>query len=408
MAYTKLIDSHLHFGDLSRLDELKRYIELLDLQGLLLLSLPLAGEGREGSAIINFNPEVLTAAHILSRQLDAAVAAFGSLDNRSLLENTGGDPRGRPVGKWDPSAQLDDLHRAGFGGFKLWEGKPSLQAALNISLDHPALCEAYREAGRRGMPVLAHAGDPPVFWTSKEGPWTYVGKNVPPYGEFIRQAEAVCAAAPDTTFIFPHLLFLAGDLDRMAAFLEDHPNACLDLAPGNYFYPRLASARDPENPKDRNGYEKARSFFCRHADKLLLGTDGFFFPLGGGGIAGTSLGENIERCARLLRFLSGREIFGSPFPALPEEALILGLDLPDEAVKKIGRENARELWAAKANAEGKQYMAEDRGGGESEKAALTRYLQDWGAAEAGETGDVQKGRVMRLERARRLIEEESK
>jgi predicted TIM-barrel fold metal-dependent hydrolase len=404
MTNKKMIDSHLHFGDLSRLNELTRYIELLDLEGLLLLSLPLVGEGKEGAAIINFNPEVLTAAYLLSRKLETIVAAFGSLDNRRLTENAEGEPRDRPVGKWEPAAQVEELYRAGFSGLKLWEGKPSLQAALNISLDHPAFLAAYREAGSRGMPVLVHSGDPPVFWTSEEGPWTYVGRKVSPYQEFLRQADAICAAAPETTFIFPHLLFLAGDLERMAVFIEDHPNAYLDLAPGNYFYPRLASARDPRNPKDRTTYEKARSLFTRYAGKFLLGTDGFFVPLGGAAIAGTSLSENLERYARLLRFLSTGEIFGSPFPALPEEALILGLELSDEVLEKIGRENARRLWLSNAKKRREEGRAEGR---EADRAALMRYLQDWGASEKGETDDMRKERRLRIDAALKLIEEEA-
>ena len=322
-------DGHVHIGAMDRLDDLRAYVEQLQLTHLGLLSLPLAGVGRDGSERINFNPEVLAACALL-RQDGVTAWGFGSLDNRALLEP--GADRPQRITKWDPARQVEDLFHAGFSGIKLWEGKPELQAALGVSLDHPALLDAFRRAGELGLPVLAHVADPIDFWRPGG---LYEGRTVPSFEKLLRQADAVCDAAPDTTWIFPHLLFLAGLGERLGSFLERHPRAYVDLAPGVYFYTALAGALRFGEPADPDGYERNRVFFHRYRERIIAGSDAFFLPRDLPVVPGTSLADNLERFLRLQRFLQGRETQVSPFRFGRARAnpLFLGLGLdPDPSL----------------------------------------------------------------------------
>lgn len=395
------VDSHVHIGDADRIEELKRYVQLLGLERIGCISLPTVGAdaavptgevassggslsaaGRSGSPegsgaadsggmagtgaaagssvlgpagrLINFNPEVLLSVHALPGVADG----FGSFDNRALLGLGGA---------WAPAAQVAAMHEAGFAGIKMWEGKPDLQAALGIILDDPRLIEAYQEAGRRDMPVLIHVADPQLFWKRGGGPWSYVGRPVPSFDELLRQAEAVCELAPETTFIFPHLLFLADEPSRMGRFLAEHPNALLDLAPGNYFYPALGAAASVTLPAAPKRWEEAIRFFEAQAPRIMLGSDSFFLPRDLALLPGTPLTDNLERYLRLRRFLGSQDCFATPYGATAEEApLIRGLGLRDELLRGIGGGNYMQLMGPPRRPDPK---------------AAERYLEQWGRGE---------------------------
>lgn len=423
------VDSHLHLGDQRRLPDLVRYVALLNLERVGCLSLPLAGaeaaipaagtpaavagsdgtggpaRGASGQAVpggrsapapvsrlINFNPEVLLA----MQALPGIVDGFGSFDNRALVAGGAGahgasgaadvragaqTPAAAPdadtPAEWAPAAQVAEMAAAGFAGIKMWEGKPDYQAALGITLDDPRLLKAYAEAARHKMPVLIHVADPRLFWERAGGPWSYVGRKVPSFETLIAQAEAVCRQAPGTTFIFPHLLFLADDTPRMARFLEEHENAHLDLAPGNYLYPALgpalvedlnlssAGASPLELATARRLRDRAAEFFERYARRILLGTDAFFLPNDLALLPGTPLADNLDRYLRLDRFLATGERFASPYaPTADDTPLIEGLDLSDEAVAAMRRENYLRLMGAPRR---------------PDRSAALRYLERWGS-----------------------------
>ena len=311
-------DSHLHIGSLERIPELLRYRDLLGLSRVGALSLPLAGVAEsEPAGGINFNCAVLAAMTAGA----GGVLGYGSLDNRALLTPGVRDSH------WNPVEQVQALADAGFFGLKLWEGKPDLQARLGIALDDPRLVAAYRVAGEHGMPVIVHVADPPEFWQRRGGPWSYLGRSVPSFEELMRQAAAICEAAPRTRFIFPHLLFLAGDLPRLSGFLRAYPLALVDLAPGNYLYPALGT------PDRRND---ARAFFHEFQDRVLLGSDAFFLPENLAALPGTPLTDNLERLLRLQRFLSTDLAVVSPYPLGADATpLVHGLGLSEEVLRPV-------------------------------------------------------------------------
>ena len=336
-----LIDFHCHGGDVSRTDEIAAFIRSESLSALGLLSLPLAGfPGYTGTAA-HLNGAVLETSkrlsgHFSSGDRQVRIFTFGSLDNRSLLSD------GFEVG--GVAAQVAALKDSGFDGLKLWEGKPEMAAALGLMPDSPWLAEACREAGRQDMPVIFHIADPPDFWAPEAGARTLTGRrignrDVPGFDDLIRASLRLSREAPGTTIIFPHLGFLAGNLERAGRFLNEAPNVMFDLAPGNYFFADLA-----RNPAE------ARKFFSRWKDRIIFGSDSFFLPVSEGRdgdpglpFAGDSLEGNRRRLRRLKTFLESspdETVDNAYSPGRKQHPRIRCLGLSEEVLAPMFQGNA--------------------------------------------------------------------
>jgi predicted TIM-barrel fold metal-dependent hydrolase len=377
-------DSHVHFGDFGRLPELIEYVEWFQLRTIGLMSLPTASTGEQGDAIVNFNPEVLVASSVLAARGTFA-PAFGSLDNRYRLchLSEGGE-------RWNPARQVQEMRDAGFQGVKLWEGKPELQTSLRLPLDDPLLCAAYREAGTADMPVLIHVADPPIFWTRGGGLWSYVNRKVPDFDELMRQAGAICECAPNTHFIFPHLLFLAGALNRLARFLDRYGNASVDLAPGVYMYPALGAADGSGKPLSKHHYATAREFFSNYETRILFGTDAFFLAPELELLPPHSMEANFERYNTLLRFLTHMAISDNTFSPLPEVRHVVGLGLGAKTIRLITHENMKKLF---------RYPVIPN------PASIKEYLAHWAPPLPGEPEDSIRTRQYRIENGIILLTE---
>lgn len=323
-AFPRLADAHLHFGCADRLGELESYFRSNQVELAGVLSLPDVQR-------INFNPEVLYA----KAKLGHRCRAFGSLDYADLFAPTGADIP--PVAL---DEQVERLARCGFDGLKLWEGKPTFQSRIGLALDDPRFSSVFVSAARHRLPVVLHVADPPVFWEAAQGPadssrlgWDEPQTSIPSFEELMHQTEAVLSRHPDCSFIFPHMLFLAGDLDRLSALLDAFPNARLDLSPGVYFYGELHRRRTA-----------AFDFFNSYADRILFGSDGMWFCAGPPDLPQSGLAANSERTARLLRFLSTDDELENPFPYTRAELpVVRGLALPPETLQRVSVTNFADL-----------------------------------------------------------------
>lgn len=321
-----LADAHLHFSDAAQAPALAGYCRRFGLTGLGMVSLP-------DLTRLNFNPESAYGKAVLPDLVEQlAVYAFGGFDYSALFHDAEDE-------ELDLAEQVRTLAALGFDGLKLWAGKPHLQARTGLRLDDPVYTAAFREAARHGMPAVIHLADPPSFWSGEVGGINaelgidYRAPGVPSFEELQRQAEAICELNPETIFIFAHLLFRAGDLPGLGTFLERHPNARLDLAPGLYFYGELSRRR-----------EEARAFFDSFRDRILYGTDGFWFAGHHTQWPRRSPEENATAAKRLLDFLRTDEEFDNPFePGREELPRVSGLALPREVLDSVLRENLRRL-----------------------------------------------------------------
>ncbi|GAB4366219.1 MAG: hypothetical protein Kow009_03030 [Spirochaetales bacterium] len=318
----KRIDAHLHLGDYSRFSEVESYQESFPFDRLVLISLPDLEQ-------VNFNTQVLT---YKERHPDRTYI-LGELDYR---------PSAPPLVE-----QLIHLHSQGFDGLKLILGKPYFSHKYGIHLRETRFKEVFRAASEEfpsPFPILVHVADPLYFWqsidasvTAEPAPWSY-GPEIAPFEEWILLAEELVDSFPRTIFVFPHLLFLAHDLDRLERILLKRTGVYTDLAPGNYFY------RDLSVQKDR-----ALQFFSRCRERILFGSDGFFFPPAYRELPYTDLRGNLDRSCRLIQFLESSLPFSNPFPlTFQEKPLVEGLDLHrledgEQILRKIYYENVLSL-----------------------------------------------------------------
>ncbi len=295
---SRLSDAHLHFCDHKRLPELRRFQKRLAVERLGLVSLPVPER-------INFNPELLFA----KARLPGEAWILAGFDYTARFFPRQGE-------SLDLGGQVRDLKRLGCDGIKIFAGKPDFQKRLALKLDGPVFAAAFRAAAALELPLLVHVADPPRF---------FAGAADPAYEELQGQALRVLDAHPDCLFIFPHLLMMAGDLERLSSLLAAHGNLFLDLAPGRYFYAELGRRR-----------EETRDFFRRFAGRILFGSDGFWFPPGFDMFPPADLAENLGRARMLLDFLAGGETFDNPFPPTREAfPRVRGLELEQPVVRRL-------------------------------------------------------------------------
>ena len=138
-----------------------------------------------------------------------------------------------------------------------------------IAVDDPALDPIFEEAGRLGLPIAIHTGDPKAFWqepTEKNErydelgahpAWSFFGQPVPSWQELFDAYARRVARHPKTKFIGVHFGNDPEDPDEVGRMLARLPNLYVDTA-----------ARVPEI-----GRRKARDVFERYSDRILFGTD---------------------------------------------------------------------------------------------------------------------------------------
>ena len=196
-----------------------------------------------------------------------------------------------------------------------------------LRVDDERLAPIWQRAGELGIPVLIHVSDPIAFFqpidrrnehylTLQEFPgWSFLGSHFSKW-DLLEQRNRMIARHPHTTFLLPHVANLPEELSAVDELLDAHPNVMVDF-----------SARIDE--LGRQPYT-ARDFFVRHQDRILFGLD-------------MPVSPEAYRC--YFRFLETRdENFDYPdyigrFGVYTRWKLF-GLDLPDEVLRKVYRENA--------------------------------------------------------------------
>jgi predicted TIM-barrel fold metal-dependent hydrolase len=123
------------------------------------------------------------------------------------------------------------------------------------------------EAGRAGIPVFVHVGEPAAFYDAadgrnelrRSGNWSLHGKGTPGLAAMVEKLERVLSRHPETRFVAVHAFNLANDLGQVGRLLDRHPNVQIDFAARMW-----ELARQPFS---------ARRFFTAYAGRILFGTD---------------------------------------------------------------------------------------------------------------------------------------
>ena len=209
----------------------------------------------------------------LAEQLAAANSTHGRILVFANLDFTGALSPGwvaRQV------AWLDDARRRGARGLKVFKTfglRIRDPAGVLIAVDDPRLDPIFEEAGRLGLPVAIHVGDPKAFFEppgaanereeelALNPAWSFADRSRFPSWEALHDAfERLVARHPDTTFIGVHFGNDPEDPARVAALLDRSPNLYVDTA-----------ARVGEI--GRIGAPALRAIFLAHRTHILFGTD---------------------------------------------------------------------------------------------------------------------------------------
>ena len=247
-ANLPIIDCHVHMRGLSSLANLLGMLEAADLSAMNILCVPALG-GRN----VNQNAVGL----LFKAMHPGRFYAFGGLHYDM--------PAGEEVGF---AEQARRMLEAGCDGMKMLEGKPTERKRLGHPLDSPIYHEYYAFMQSQQAPILCHVGDPASFWDPEQTPqwardrgWFYGDGTFPSLEELYGEVERVLAMFPELPVIFAHFLFLSGDIERAASFLDRWPSARFDLTPG-VMYGDFLAARG-----------RWRDFFLKYQDRILIGTD---------------------------------------------------------------------------------------------------------------------------------------
>jgi predicted TIM-barrel fold metal-dependent hydrolase len=247
-------------------------------------------------------------------------------------------------------ARLERAKAAGAAGLKIFKSLgltiPDPATGKLLRVDDARLAPIFEAAGRLGLPVAIHTGDPKAFFRP-DGPdnerhaelalhpnWSFARPGYPSWEELFGEFEAVVAAHPHTTFIGVHFGNDPEEPFRVGQLLDRCPNLYVDVA-----------ARVGE--LGRQDPAKLRALFLAHRDRILFGTDWAIsadaMTLGAGNGHPETL-EDLDRFfARHAEFFeTAHRHIAHPVP-VQGAWTVDGIDLPDDALQALYVGNAERL-----------------------------------------------------------------
>ena len=174
------------------------------------------------------------------------------------------------------AAQLADDVAAGAAGLKFFKNfgiDVRDRSGARVPVDDPELDPVFETAGRLGIPVLMHVGEPQSFYEPVDRfneRWLELtllperrlpADRYPSFETMMAERDRRFARHPETTFIAAHMGWHANDLGRLGALLDRLPNVYAET--GAILY---ELGRQPRT---------ARAFFERYQDRILFGKDSY-------------------------------------------------------------------------------------------------------------------------------------
>jgi predicted TIM-barrel fold metal-dependent hydrolase len=213
-----------------------------------------------------------------------------------------------------------------------------------IPIDDPRLFPIWERAGKLGIPVAFHTGDPVAFFQPWEPSnerweelklhpeWSFADHSkYPPQEQLFDQVNNVFRRFSDVKFVAVHIAGYSENLKVVSNWLDEMPNLYIDTA-----------ARIGELGKhdSREGHE----FFTRFQDRIMFGTDMAYWEecdvQGAGPCKDFSLEEDRNFYNIHWRyFQTDDRQFDHPTP-IQGNWKIDGIGLESSVLKKIYRENA--------------------------------------------------------------------
>ena len=284
--------------------------------------------------------------------LEEALDAAAHLDKVKLLVFANIDWRDFGTPGWTERevARLDRAKAEGASGLKIFKslglGIRDPSGAL-VAVDDPRIAPIFEEAGKLGLPVAIHTGDPKAFFKpdspinerhaelSLHPNWSFARPGYPTWEQLYGEFAVVVKSHPHTTFIGVHFGNDPEEPFRVGAMLDADPNLYIDVA-----------ARIGEI--GRQDPKKLRELFIAHKDRILFGTDWAITPEGM--TLGASNGHP-ETLADLDRFFALHARFFETADAhIPHPVPIQGnwtvdaIDLPSDVRDALYAGNAMRLF----------------------------------------------------------------
>jgi len=223
------------------------------------------------------------------------------------------------------AAQLERDVAAGAVGLKFFKNfgiDVRDGAGRRVAVDDPELDPVFETAGRLGIPVLMHVGEPQEFYEPVDRfneRWLELtllpdrrlpASRYPGFETMMAERDRRFARHPGTTFIAAHMGWHANDLGRLGAMLDRLPNVVVETGAILYELGRQPRA--------------ARAFFTEHQDRVLFGKDRFApdeFPY---------YWRTFETADEYFEYYRRYHAFWR----------LYGMDLPDDVLRKVYYANA--------------------------------------------------------------------
>ena len=191
--------------------------------------------------------------------------------------------RGFGTEQWtrDTDRAIDAELAKGAVAVKIWKNVGMVERNVKgqlIMIDDPGFDGVMAHLEGRGVPLIAHQAEPKNCWLPLEQMTTendrsyfrehpeyhmYQHPEMPSYEELMAARDRFVSRHPGLSFVGAHMASLEWSVDVLAAFLDAHPKATVDLAA------RMTQVQY-QSKADR---DKVRRFFLRYQDRLLYGTD---------------------------------------------------------------------------------------------------------------------------------------
>ncbi len=261
----------------------------------------------------------------LTNQIEAVKAAgyedrfvfFASLDLRNVEPGSGARI----------AAQLEaDVAAGAVGIGEIGKGfglRTQKADGSRLAMDDPELDVVWETAGRLGIPVFIHTGDPAEFFEPldyENERWLEMAlfrnrrfndrSRFPSFDDLMAERDRLLAKHPNTTWVLAHLSWYANDLGRLGELFDRYPNVHAEA--GAILYDL---GRQPRS---------AREFFVKYQDRILFGKDSFRpneYPY---------YWRVFETADEYFDYYRDYHAFWK----------LYGMDLPDEVLKKVYAGNA--------------------------------------------------------------------
>ena len=192
-----------------------------------------------------------------------------------------------------------------------------------LQMDDPELDAVWQTAGRLGIPVFVHTGDPAEFFEPldfENERWLEMAlfpnrrfndrSRFPEFDELMEERDRMLERHPNTTWVLAHMSWYTQDLGRLGELFDRFPNVYAEV--GAVLYDL---GRQPRF---------ARDFFIKYQDRILFGKDSF----------------QPDEYPYYWRVFETEDEYFDYYRDYHAFWKLYGMGLPDEVLRKVYYENA--------------------------------------------------------------------